>query len=268
MAIQSSPQAWKAEDVQRDTSWILRLSPEEVDGLRVALAHAQKKVGKPLLEMTQEDFPLPNATRNILQQAINVTQGRWGMCLVKGFPTDEWTEDDMRLAYWGIGLYLGVARPQNRDSDIITDIRDTGGNYKARGGRGYNSNAELDFHQDSGDIVSLLCRRTAKSGGSSKVVSSIAIYNYLQEHRPDLIPVLQRADNWFWSWQNNQDPTQPAFYRCPILGNDTAPFCMRIHRKNIEAAQRDFPHIPRYTHQQREVLKLLETIIPSDSGGR
>ncbi|KAF8205988.1 hypothetical protein K438DRAFT_1756717 [Mycena galopus ATCC 62051] len=31
-----SPRAWKAEDVRRDSSWILRLSVEEVDGFRVA----------------------------------------------------------------------------------------------------------------------------------------------------------------------------------------------------------------------------------------
>ena len=43
-------------------------------------------------------------------------------------------------------------------------------------------------------LVALLCRRTAKSGGTSKVVSSIAMRNAMQEQRPDLMPALQGDD--------------------------------------------------------------------------
>lgn len=42
--------------------------------------------------MEQADFPLPQASRAALKRAIDTTQGRWGMCLVQGFPVDEWTE--------------------------------------------------------------------------------------------------------------------------------------------------------------------------------
>ena len=262
MAIQSGPQAWKAGDVRKDTSWVLRLTPEEVEGFRIALAHA-REVKKPLLEMEQADYPLPEISRRALQRAIDTTQGRWGMCLVKGFPTDEWTEGDMRIAYWGMGLYMGVARTQNRASEVINDVRDAGGSYKVKGGRGYNTNAGLDFHQDSCDIVALLCRRTAMSGGTSKVMSSIALRDRVQELRPDLIPVLQ-GSNWFHSFQNTQDPSQPPFYRCPIFGDDSQFFCARANRKNTEAAQRDFPEVPRLTAQQQEALDLLDKIMPTD----
>ena len=59
--------------------------------------------------MTQADFPLPAASRAALERAIDCTQGRWGMCLVKGFPVDRWTEAEARLAYWGMSLYMGSA---------------------------------------------------------------------------------------------------------------------------------------------------------------
>ncbi|KAJ7868292.1 hypothetical protein B0H13DRAFT_1058935 [Mycena leptocephala] len=262
MVIASGPSAWRAEDVRRDKSWMQRLAPDEVDGFRTALEHA-RKTNKPLLEMEQRDFPLPDTSRRALERAIRTTQGRWGMCLVQGFPTDEWTEADMRLAYWGMGLYMGVARTQNRASEVIGDVRDAGGSYKVKGGRGYNTNAPLDFHQDSSDVVALLCRRTAKSGGTSKVVSSIAVRERVRELRPDLLPVLEDS-SWFHSFQNAQDPCQPPFYRCPIFGTAEGYFCARTNRKNTAAAQADFLEVPRLTTQQQEALDLLDEIMPTD----
>ncbi|KAF9892146.1 hypothetical protein FE257_002552 [Aspergillus nanangensis] len=263
MSPKPGPQAWKTHDVEHDTTWILRLTPEEIAGFRSALTHA-KAHPKPLLSMTQADYPLPPASQQALTRAIATTQGRWGMCLVKGFPVDEWSEADMRVAYWGMGLHMGVGRTQNRASEVINDVRDAGGSYKVPGGRGYNTNAGLDFHQDSADVVALLCRRTAKEGGMSKVMSSIALRDRVAELRPDLLEVLA-ANDWFHSFQNAQDPVQPGFYRCPLMGEtEGGYFCARANRKNTVAAQRDFADVPRLTAVQEEALDLLDTIMPAD----
>ncbi|TWG88671.1 putative taurine catabolism dioxygenase [Cupriavidus gilardii J11] len=258
---QARPQAWTAQQVREDNSWVIRLNEAQIQGMRDALAHA-KALNKPLLDMVQADFPLNDVAREVLQRAIDTTQGRWGMCLVKGFPVNEWTEQEARLAYWGMSLYMGVGRTQNRASEFMNDVRNEGGEYKVKGGRGYNTNAGLDFHQDSCDVVGLLCRRTAKSGGSSKVISSIALYEEVKRRRPDLIPVLQGT--WFHSYQGTQDPTQPPYYRCPIFGNHPEYFAARANRKNTVAAQRDFPEIPRLTRHQEEALDLLDELMPSE----
>lgn len=255
------PQPWTARQASEDRSWVLRLNAAQVQGMREALAHA-KAVNKPLLEMEQADFPLNDAARDVLRQAIDTTQGRWGMCLLKGFPVDEWTEQEARLAYWGMSLHMGVARTQNRASEIMNDVRNEGGEYKVKGGRGYNTNAGLDFHQDSCDVVGLLCRRTAKAGGTSKVISSIALYDEVQRRRPDLIPVLKGT--FFHSYQGTQDPSQPPYYRCPIFGSHPEYFAARTNRKNTVAAQRDFPELPRLSPQQIEALDLLDELMPSE----
>lgn len=255
------PQPWTAQQASEDRSWVLRLNAAQVQGMREALAHA-KAVNKPLLEMEQADFPLNDAARDVLRQAIDTTQGRWGMCLLKGFPVDEWTEQEARLAYWGMSLHMGVARTQNRASEIMNDVRNEGGEYKVKGGRGYNTNAGLDFHQDSCDVVGLLCRRTAKAGGTSKVISSIALYDEVQRRRPDLIPVLKGT--FFHSYQGTQDPSQPPYYRCPIFGSHPEYFAARTNRKNTVAAQRDFPELPRLSPQQIEALDLLDELMPSE----
>lgn len=255
-----APRAWTAEEARADSSWVQRLTAAEADGFDTALRHA-RAAGKPMLDMQQSDYPLPELSRKALERAIATTQGRWGMCLVKGFPVDRWSEDDTRLAYWGMSLYMGVGRTQNRASQVMNDVRDEGGDYKVKGGRGYNTNAGLDFHQDSCDVVGLLCRRTARQGGTSKVISSIALRDEVQRLRPDLIPVLQQT--WFHSYQGTQDPSQPPFYGCPIFGNDPAHFAARTNRKNTDAAQRDFAEVPRLTAAQTEALDLLDQLMPS-----
>lgn len=258
----TGPQAWTAAQVAEGAaapdSWVLRMTAEEAAGFDAALQHA-KRSGKSMLEMTQADFPLPAASKAALARASDTTQGRWGMCLVKGFPVDKWSEDDSRLAYWGIGLHLGTARTQNKASDFLVDVRNAGGAYKVTNGRGYNTNAKLDFHCDSCDVVGLLCRRAAKSGGESKVVSSIALRDEIARRRPELVAVLQGP--WYHSYQSAQDPSLPPYYACPILGEDGAPFAMRANRKNVNAAQRDFPEVPRLTPQQVEVLDLMDELM-------
>ncbi|KJK24711.1 hypothetical protein UB46_08345 [Burkholderiaceae bacterium 16] len=253
-----SPAAWYAPDAQRNTSWIQRLTADEVASFDAALAHA-KATGKSFLKLAQEDFPLSPAARAALDRAIAATQGRWGMCLLKGFPVGKWTEDDTRLACWCMGLHMGVARTQNRASEFLNDVRDIGVAYKTRNGRGYNTNAALDFHTDSSDVVALLCRRAAKSGGESKVVSSIALRDEVRRRRPDLEPVLRQR--FYFSYQGAQDPAQPPYYGLSILGNHPDHFAFRTNRKNIVAAQADFDTVPRLTGQQQDALDLLDELL-------
>jgi hypothetical protein len=249
--------AWTAAEVAADTSWILRLSADEADGIDRAVRHAVQ-AATPWLQMTLADFPLPPSTVEAIDRAIALTQGRWGMCLIKGLPVDRWTEDESRLACWGLGLYMGVSRTQNRASAFMADVRNEGGAYKVANGRGYNTSAGLDFHCDSCDVVGLLCRRAARSGGDSFVVSSIALVDEIARRRPELVPVLRGP--WYHSYQSAQAPGQPPYYVCPIV-DDEPQFALRANRKNVMAAQRDFDDVPRLTPQQVEVLDLMDELM-------
>ncbi len=255
----SPPRAWTAEELRRDQAWIQRLSEAEVAGFEAGLAHA-KGVAKDWLDMTADDFPLNDAARDALQRAFASTQTGFGMCLLKGFPVDGWSAEDARLVHWGVGLHVGVARPQNRASQIMNDVRDEGGSYKVKGGRGYNTNAGLDFHGDSCDVVALLCLKGAKSGGTSLVSSSMSVCEEIARVRPDLIPVLKAP--FHHSYQGAGDPDKPPFYACPILGDHPQYFAFRANRKNVVAAQRDFDEVPRLTAAQQEALDLLDRLLP------
>lgn len=250
---------WLAADVKNDTSWQVALTAAQVAGFKSALEYAQAQQ-KPLLQMTQQDFPLPMSCREVLAQALALTQGPWGFCLLKGFPVEQWTEAQTRLAYWGIGLYLGVARPQNINSDYLSDVRDAGGQYHVKGGRGYNTNARLDFHIDSGDVVGLLCRRTAKLGGQSKITSSKAIYQAVKCVDPSLVSVMHEPIAF--SWQGAMATTDGPYYHCPVADFKDDFFAFRFNLKNIVAAQRDFPQVPRLSADQQRLIDLVQSLFP------
>jgi hypothetical protein len=255
------PRAWLPQELGQDFSWIHHLSREATLEIEEALQHA-KATEKSWLQMTANDFPLKRHAKEAIDRAFAVTQTAYGMCLLKGFPVDRWSAEDARLANWGIGLNVGVARTQNRASQVMNDVRDEGGNYKVKNGRGYNTNAGLDFHVDSCDVVALMCLQTAKSGGTSKVTSSMAVVEEIKRLQPHLIPVMQQP--FYYSYQGTNDASQPPFYKCPILGDDPEFFSLRANRKNVTAAQRDFPEVPRLTPDQIELLDLLDELLPDD----
>ena len=84
----------------------------------------------------------------------------------------------------------------------------------------------------------------------------------LGRRRPDLLEVLKQP--FFHHYQGSQDPVQPPYYACPIIGSEQGYFTMRVNRKNIVAAERDFPELPRVTPQQWEAIDLLEEIMADD----
>ena len=253
------PHAWTADALRHDPSWVQRLSDDEVAGFEAALAHA-RAAGKQWLDMTAEDFPLAAAAVGALKRAFARTQTGYGVCLLKGLPVHKWSVEDARLVHWGLGLHAGVARPQNRASQVMNDVRDEGGSYKVKGGRGYNTNAGLDFHGDSCDVVALLCLKGAKSGGTSLVSSSMSVCDEIARVRPDLVEVLKAP--FHHSYQGAGDPDKPPYYACPILGDHPEYFAFRANRKNVTAAQRDFPDVPRLTQAQAEALDLLDHLLP------
>ncbi|MGB0922216.1 MAG: TauD/TfdA family dioxygenase [Alphaproteobacteria bacterium] len=52
--------------------------------------------------------------------------------------------------------------------------------------RRYRTAGNIDFHCDAADVVGLLCLQDAKSGGQSRIASSVTIYNEVVAQRPDL----------------------------------------------------------------------------------
>ncbi|MFP1677876.1 TauD/TfdA family dioxygenase [Alloalcanivorax sp. C16-2] len=250
---------WLADDVRNDRSWIRPLDPTLGDDLDRALQHADE-TGKAMLDWTPDDFPLREHARAFFKNAFDSTQRDWGFCLIRGMPVERWSVEEARRIYWGLGLHIGVCRTQNRASDIMTSVKDASGSYKVNGGRGYNTNAGLDFHVDFCDVVSLLCLHPAKAGGTSLITSSLAVIDEIRRTRPDLEDALRTP--FYFSLQGAGADDEPPVYPCPLYGEKDGFPAFRTNRKNITAAQEYFEQVPRLTDQQVEVLDLLDTLLP------
>lgn len=234
MRVVENQAAWRAADMERDRSWILALAPEQRRHL-ADLAKRQLERGLDLRDYRREDFPLGSAMETIARAVEIVRHGR-GLALLKGLPAEELSEEAFRLLTWGIGLNLGVAVPQGRESQLISPVRDAGNVYRTgKGGRGYSSRAGLDYHNDGSDLTILSCMRQAKSGGQSFVASSIFAHNRLVREAPEHAETLY-GEFWFTRQGEEAEDEEPV-YRTSVFAEHGGELFARYNRKNIVFAQ-------------------------------
>src|SRR5262249_50387698 len=121
-------------------------------------------------------------------------------------------------------------------------------------GRGYQSHQKLNYHTDSCDVVGLLVRRTAKSGGLSKIASSVAMHNQMLRERPDLVEALYRP----WTMYSPDKGAEP--WTQPFFSVQDGRFCCKSGKLYVQLAQRQFPDLPRLTALQREAMDAFDEI--------
>lgn len=245
-----------------EAHWTVHLSNRAVDALgqQALLAAARND---DLLSIDRHSFVLPEDVARELTSATARTQGGHGLVLLRKLPTRGLTEREFRVLCWGAGLYMGIARPQNMQADLMTDVRNavqSDADYRKLNGRGYNTSAELDFHIDSGDVVTLFCRRTSRSGGRSLIASSLAVCEQVAAEHPQYAPLLRQP--YPFSFGGYEVDGRP-FYLSPLLDGVGECLAFRINKKNIVngAIQAGMVLSP----QQMELIRLLEAAAASES---
>ncbi len=250
-----SPADWRGPDLARRTDWIYRLTAADRAEVGAGLDRCIAG-GRPFAGMTAADLPLPALAHRLLR-AREVLETGCGLFLFRGFPVQDRSVDDLRRLYWGIGRHVGAAVSQSKRGDMLGDVRDIGTDVSGREGRGYTSRAELEFHTDSADVSALFFLRTAKAGGLSRFVSSVAIHNEIVRSRPDLLRVLYRP--FPWSRQGQEREGEEAWYEQPIYGVERGHFASRYIRTHILSAQRH-RDAPPLTGLQREALQAIDRL--------
>jgi hypothetical protein len=249
--------AWRAADLERDTGWIVPLTETEQADLRRGL-RAGFISDKPLFEYRRSDFPFGDAVVRSLRAAIDGAQHGRGVMLVKGLPRQGLSAREFEVLTWAIGLHLGVARPQDRQTRYINAVRDVGVDYRSPTGRGYSSRAELDFHVDGGDVVLLSCYNQAPRGGDSLISSAVAAWRQLVAERPDLAEALERPVPF--SRQGEQTEGKAPFFMIPVFARTaTDVFCM-WNRNRIQNGLK-LPGAPACTPAQLEGMEKLDEIL-------
>ena len=231
------PAAWRGSDLRDDPSWLVELTEAQRVELRAAAT-------------TGELPTLPTVLRDWRRQL----QSGLGVLLVRGVPVEDLTDDQARSLFTLLGTHLGEPVSQNKDGDLITDIRDVGNDPNDPDVRLYTTAAEQDFHTDGADLIGLLCLRTAREGGLNRVVSSVTVYDEIVAARPDLAPLLEQ--DWHFFLHTQADGT-PLVLPMPIVrrtGGGVASFFIPWYIRRAQG----LPGVPDLTPEQDEVLRLYE----------
>jgi hypothetical protein len=250
------PSAWKGEELSSHQDWIVQLDAKDVAELDSALASV-KSLGIDIPQLSRKDFVTPHFAEKMKALLNQLENGR-GFALVRGLPVGKYSKADAARIYWGIGAQLGQAFAQNAQGDVLGHVRDLGAKWTTQmNARGYQTRLRLPFHNDSTDVVGLLCLQKAKSGGASRIVSSAAIHNEILARRPDLWKAL--CEPFCVDRRGEENPGQKPYYVTPCFNHLDGRLFVRYNRSYIESAQR-FEEVPRLTSVQAEALDLMDSL--------
>ena len=184
--------AWRGAQLRNDTTWYWNLPPGAIRDIDVALEKLAA-TPVPLIEMTRTDMPLPSIENELAALVREFEHGR-GFIVIRGLPLERYTDDQVARIFWGIGRHIGNPISQNAQGDLLGHVKDVGGlTYGAKNVRGYQTTAELNFHNDNCDVVGLLCFRKARAGGLSRIASATAIHNEVLEKHAEFLDLLYRG---------------------------------------------------------------------------
>ena len=213
----ADPADWTGAELESRTDWRFEATPAEnahlVDMARAAAARLDGDPNR-LLGTSRADFDLGPFGGRVADMLEAVRAGP-GIAFYRGLPMDALSPIEVAAVYWAMGLHMGVAQSNNPEGDMIGHVLDAGREYGHPKHRGYQTAAEMDYHCDQTDAVALLCIRTARSGGTSKVASSVRLRNEVLRRRPDLHAVLTRPFCWTKHGETYAD--EAPFFEGPVF---------------------------------------------------
>jgi hypothetical protein len=250
----TGPSAWIGTDLaRRPDEWTYRLSPNEIAEIETATARV---LGRDIATIARVDFLLPALGPILDRLRDDVLNGR-GFVLLRGLPVEGRTIEESATAYWGIGTYFGNARSQNAKGHVLGHVRDLGLSSRDPNVRIYQTTERQNFHTDSCDIVSLLCLKTAKSGGLSSLTSSMSVYNAMAQRHPDLVWRL------FQPMPTDRRGEVPEgrrpWFETPIY-NDHLGFLSAIYAPHYVRSSQRFPDAPRLRAEDIAALNCFDAL--------
>ena len=245
---------WRSDRIAEDPGWRLHLSDSHRAEILTALAAAQL-AGVRLDDVSRETFPLPTLGPELERLAGELTYGR-GFALVQGVPVDELTEEQCALVALGIVGRVGDIVAQGPQGAPVVHVRDEGADPARSTTRSYQHSRRLGFHADPTDAVALLCRRPARAGGLSAIVSSVAVHNALVDARPDLARLLYEP--WWFDRRTGDGPD--SFHQQPVYAVDAdGRLSTRYGPDYMRSAQRG-ADVPPLSAEQQAALTTLDQL--------
>ena len=252
-----SPAAWNAKQLTTNPDWVYHLTANDLEELNKCLAICRDI---PTEKITKNTFPLQQLKTSIETRFTDQLENGIGTLLIKGIASDKYSKLDFAKLLWGIGLYFGTAVSQSVAGELLHQVKDDGYDLQDPRARGTNTKAKLPFHNDPCDVAALMGVSSAKSGGDSQIVSSVAIHNAMLENYPNLLAQLYEP---YYSEPLKVFATQPKLYHKPIISMQDGVFVCNILRRVIDNAQA-LPDVPQMTATQIEALDVFEELAQSE----
>lgn len=249
--------AWRGEDLRHASHWRVPLGAaqqaEIVEiGTRLEADGADVMRARTFAQQAPDAAPQLRESMAAIRRQL---QDGDGFALMRGFPTDLLSEKASRLAYAAMRSMLGLSMPQNRQGELVHDVRDTGADPRDPDVRLSTTSAEQDFHTDAADVIGLLCLKKSKAGGVSRIVSSVTVYNEVARARPDLADLL--FEPWYFHLKGEQAPGTPPWFQLPVahaIGGALSSFFIGWYIRDAEK----LPGVPVLSPERRQVLALYE----------
>ena len=250
------PAGWRPDDLRDVAAWSYRISERDIEELAAAIAVVRRN-RVPLVEVARENFPLAGFAEILADVRRELMDGR-GIVMLRGFPVERFDREEAAIAYLGLGGYLGKTMSQNKQGHILGHVKDLGGDYADPHTRGYMTSAEMRFHTDACDHVGLLCLRTSRSGGESRIASSVTVYNRILERRPDLAKAL--TEDFYRSRSGETNAGDAAFFKQPIFSFAEGYFSATGAGAVIDKAQ-ELPGVPKFRPAQKEAIEVYRATV-------
>jgi hypothetical protein len=190
------------------------LDSAERDELVAALVEI-KRQGIALAGVCAANFRLAKLEKTLDAVAAELRDGR-GFALVRNFPVEDFTFDELEIMYWGLCSHIGTGVTQNSDSGFIHYVTD-GALRPNQGTRGVGLSTETPLHVDLTDIASLLCVRQAPDDPASRIASSTTLYNDILKRHPEFLARLFDGYEWDRMDEHGDGESPTSSYKVPLF---------------------------------------------------
>jgi Taurine catabolism dioxygenase TauD, TfdA family len=256
----AGPAAWYGPDMNKQRDWIVQLDASDLAEIDLAVKE-HRQAAREMGDISTSTFRLPLLGAKLTAVQQQVLHGK-GFALLRGFNVAGRSIEDCAIAYLGIGAYFGSFRSQNAKGHLLGHVRDLGLDIKNPNVRYYQTNRALNYHTDSCDIVGLLCLKTAKSGGESRLVSSVTLHNEILKRRPDLWAVL--FNTFPTDRRGEVPPGMDPWFDIPVFNWHAGDLSTIYAGQYIRSAQELFPTARRLTTLETEAINYLDALADDD----
>lgn len=247
---------WRGPQEAGSSAWRHTLSTRDIDELRTVTAELDQP-GLDLRTVDRTRVRLPHIKTKLDAIDEELINGR-GFAMLSGLPVDQWSRREAGIAFWALGCQIGRPVAQNASGFLMDAVTDTGRSLEEPTARGYQTRAKLDFHCDSADLVVLLCLQPAKTGGASRIVSAIALHNWLAENEPHHLRTLYEP--FFLDRRGEAPPGEEPYYPQAVFTAENSRVYTRYVRGFIMSAQRKWPQAASLSSAQLAALDRLDEL--------